>query len=82
MQIADAWGRGNLVSNGVGSRMRGLKCPGCQRPGRHLVSYANTPPNETDTALADDYGSNDQNLAAAAMFVVTSPGRVSLSGSG
>ena len=40
-------------------------------------------PNEYDVATVVDKGSgNDQNLAAAAMFVVTSPGRVSLSGSG
>ena len=84
LQIANAWGPSNLTNNVKAESARG--CQGCNALAVNvqvdLVSYANTPPNETDTALVDDYGSNDQNIAAAAMFVVTSPGRVSLSGAG
>ena len=84
LQIANAWGPSNLVNNVKAESARG--CDGCNALAVNvqvdLVSYTNTPPNETDTALVDDYGSNDQNIAAAAMFVVTSPGRVTLSGSG
>ena len=85
LQIAQAFGPSNLVNNVYAESSRG--CWGCNALAVNvqvdLVSYASTPPNESDVATVVDKGSaNDQNLAAAAMFVVTSPGRVSLSGSG
>src|ERR1700735_3437133 len=85
LQIASAFGPSNLTNNVFAESARG--CVGCNALAVNvqvdLVSYASTPPNESDVATVVDKGSaNDQNLAAAAMFVVTSPGRVSLSGSG
>jgi len=85
LQIASAFGPSNLVNNVYAESSRG--CWGCNALAVNvqvdLVSYASTPPNESDVATVVDKGNgNDQNLAAAAMFVVTSPGRVSLSGSG
>jgi hypothetical protein len=85
LQIASAFGPSNLVNNVYASSSRG--CWGCNALAVNvqvdLVSYTSTPPNESDTATVVDRGNgNDQNLAAAAMFVVTSPGRVSLSGAG
>jgi hypothetical protein len=85
LQVASAFGPSNLYNKVEAESMRG--CEGCNALAVNvqvdLVSYTTTPPNETDVANAIDRGgSNDQNLAAAAMFVVTSPGRLSLSGSG
>jgi hypothetical protein len=85
LQIASAFGPSNLTNNVFAESARG--CWGCNALAVNvqvdLVSYTNTPPNESDVATVVDKGNgNDQNLAAAAMFVVTSPGRVSLSGSG
>ena len=85
LQVAWAWGPSNLVNQAYAESARG--CWGCNALAVNvqvdLVSYASTPPNESDVATVVDKGNgNDQNLAAAAMFVVTSPGRVSLSGSG
>ena len=85
LQIANAYGPSNLY-NYVTAESRD-NCVGCNDLAVNiqvdLVSYTSIPPNETDVANAISYGgSNDQNLAAAAMFVVTSPGRLTLSGSG
>jgi hypothetical protein len=84
LQVAQAFGPSNLVNNVQAESARG--CNGCDALAVNfqvdLVSYTNTPPNETDVASVINYGNNDTNLAAAAMFVVTSPGLLSLSGSG
>ena len=78
LQIASAFGPSNLVNKVYAESSRG--CWGCNALAVNaqvdLVSYASTPPNEYDVATVVDKGNgNDQNLAAAAMFVVTSPGR-------
>ena len=83
LQIAQAWGPSNLYNEVTAESLHG--CVGCTALAVNfqidLVSYTAIPPNELDVANAIDKGvSNDQNLAAAAMFVVTSPGRLSLSG--
>ena len=85
MQVAPAFGPSNLVNNVYAESLRG--CQGCNALAVSvqvdLVSFTTTPPNETDVAKAIDQGGNgDQNLAAAAMFVVTAPGLVNLSASG
>jgi hypothetical protein len=84
LQVAQAFGPSNLVNNVQAESARG--CNGCDALAVNfqvdLVSDTNTPPNETDVANVINYGNNDNNVAAAAMFVVTSPGRLSLSGSG
>jgi hypothetical protein len=84
LQVASAYGSSYLVNNVQAQSLRG--CQGCRALAVNvqvdLVSDATTPPNESDVATVVDRGSGDTNLAAAAMFVVTSPGRVNLSGSG
>jgi hypothetical protein len=85
LQIAQAWGPSNLYNEVTAESLHG--CVGCTALAVNfqidLVSYTSIPPNELDVANAFDKGvSNDQNLAAAAMFVVTSPGHLSLSGQG
>jgi hypothetical protein len=84
MQIAPAFGPSNLVNNVYAESLRG--CLGCNALAVNvqvdLVSFTTTPPNETDVAKVVDKGNGDQNLAAAAMFVVTAPGQVNLSASG
>ena len=85
MQIAPAFGPSNLVNNVYAESLRG--CLGCNAMAVSvqvdLVSFTTTPPNETDVAKAVDRGGDgDQNLASAAMFVVTAPGLVHLSASG
>jgi hypothetical protein len=85
MEVAPAFGPSNLVNDVYAGSARG--CQGCTAMAVSLevdlVSFTTTPPNETDIARVVDEGSgNDQNLAAAAMFVVTSPGQVNLSASG
>ena len=85
LQVAPAFGPSNLVNNVYAESLRG--CQGCNVLAVNvqvdLVSFTSTPPNESDVAKAIDRGGNgDQNLAAAAMFVVTAPGLVNLSASG
>jgi hypothetical protein len=85
LQIAQAYGPSNLYNYVTAETSNG--CVGCNALAVNfqvdLVSYTNIPPNETDVANAITRGNgNDQTLAAAVQFVVTSPGRLSLSGSG
>ncbi len=85
MEVAPAFGPSNLVNKVFAESLQG--CQGCNALAVSvqvdLVSFATTPPNETDVAKVVDRGNGgDQNLAAAAMFVVTAPGRVNLSASG
>ena len=85
MEVVPAFGPSRLVNDVYAESARG--CQGCTAMAVNLevdlVSFTTTPPNETDLAKVVDQGSgNDQNLAAAAMFVVTSPGQVNLSASG
>ena len=85
MQVAPAFGPSDLVNNVYAESARG--CLGCDALAVSvqvdLVSFTTTPPNETDVAKVVDKGNgDDQNLASAAMFVVTAQGRVKLSASG
>ena len=85
LQIAQAYGPSNLQNYVKAESLRG--CVGCDALAVNvqvdLVSYASTPPNETNVAQAiDQGGTGDTNLAAAAQFVVDAPGRVSLSWQG
>jgi len=85
MQVAPAFGPSNLDNYVYAESAHG--CLGCNALAVNvqvdLVSFATIPPNETDVAKVVDNGNgDDQNLAAAAMFVVTAPGRVNLSASG
>ena len=85
MEVAPAFGPSNLVNNVYAESLRG--CLGCNALAVSvqvdLVSFTTTPPNEADVAkVVDQGGTGDQSLAAAAMFVVTAPGRVTLSASG
>jgi len=84
MQVASAFGPSSLINDVYAGSASG--CNGCTALAVSLqvdlVSYASVPPNESDVAKVVDRGSDDQNLAAAIMIVVTAPGQINMSASG